>query len=205
MAANTLRADTTERHVNKYTNTNPIHRLSLGRFYDAVAEALTQIAPTSVLDFGCGEGFILDMMAARDIALPGYQGLDLRADALQDAARRWPDTDFVQADLFDPRFDSQRFQTVMALEVLEHLFEPEKVLARLVSMCDGHLLLTVPNEPWFQLMNLIRGRDFVRLGNHPEHINHWNEKTFPEFVSEYAEVTDVISRFPFVIVTARPK
>ena len=205
MAATTLRADTTERHVNKYTNTNPIHRLSLGRFYDAVAEALREIKPTSVLDFGCGEGFILDMMADRDIALPGYEGLDLRLDALQEAERRWPETSFMQANLFDPALDSRRFHTVMALEVLEHVFEPEKVLERLVSLSDEHLVLTVPNEPWFQLMNLIRGRDFVRLGNHPEHINHWNEKTFPDFVAQHAEVTNVISRFPFVIVTARRK
>ena len=205
MAATTLRADTTERHVSKYTNTNPIHRLSLGRFYDAVAVALRAIQPTSVLDFGCGEGFILDMMADRDVSLPGYEGVDLRPDALAEAARRWPETTFTEANLFDARFDDRRFQTVMALEVLEHVFEPEKVMARLAALCDGEMVLTVPNEPWFQLMNFVRGRDFIRLGNHPEHINHWNEKTFPEFVSEHAEVTNVMSRFPFVIVTARPR
>ena len=87
MATTTIRADTTERHVNKYTNSNPIPRLSLGRFYDAVAEEITAIQPSSVLDFGCGEGFILAMMSDRDIALPGYEGLDLRPDALQEAQR----------------------------------------------------------------------------------------------------------------------
>ena len=205
MAATTIRADTTERHVSKYNNPNPIHRLSLGRFYYSVAETLTDIAPTRVLDFGCGEGYILDMMSAREIAFQSYEGLDLRPDALTEARRRWRSTRFVEANLFDPAYDNERYHTVMALEVLEHLFEPEKVLKRLVSMADEYVLLTVPNEPWFQLMNLVRGRDLIRLGNHPEHINHWNKDTFSEFVSPYAEVIDVTTRFPFVILLAKPR
>ncbi len=157
------------------------------------------------MDFGCGEGYILDMLAARDVSLGGYQGLDLRTDALASARSRWPAERFTCANLFDPAFDDQRFDTVMALEVLEHLFEPEKALERLVSLTDRKLLLTVPNEPWFQLSNLARGRDLIRLGNHPEHINHWNKKTFAEFVSGYADVTEVKTRFPFVILVAKPR
>ena len=205
MATTTIRADTTERHVNKYTNQNPVHRLSLGRFYDAVAEQLTAIQPTSVLDFGCGEGYILDMMADRDVPLSNYEGVDLRPDALAAAKKRWPHNTFVNADLFDSTFDQKRYHTVMSLEVFEHLFEPEKALKRLVSLADEYLLLTVPNEPWFQMMNLIRGRDLIRLGNHPEHINHWNKTLFAEFVSQHAEVVRVITRFPFIVLVARPR
>ena len=158
-----------------------------------------------MLDFGCGEGYILDMMAEREVAVPSYEGLDLRADALTEARRRWPNTSFTEANLFDPAYDQKRYHTVMALEVLEHLFEPEKVLRRLVSMADEYVLLTVPNEPWFQLMNLVRGRDLIRLGNHPEHINHWNKATFAAFVEPYAEIVDVTTRFPFVILVAKPR
>ena len=92
----------------------------------------------------------------------------------------------------------------MALEVLEHLFEPAPVLRRLVSLTRGALVLTVPHEPWFQLANLARGRDLIRLGNHPEHVQHWNTRSFTEFVSEYADVVSVRRRFPFIIMTARP-
>lgn len=170
-----------------------------------MARDLGALAPTSVLDFGCGEGFILDQLAKRDVQLHGYEGVDLRADALAAARERWPGQAFTQANLFDPAFDGRKYHTVMALEVLEHLFEPEKALARLVSMADQALLLTVPNEPWFQLMNLIRGRDLIRLGNHPEHINHWNKRTFAEMISDYAEIVEMKTRFPFVIAVAKPR
>lgn len=145
------------------------------------------------------------MLAARGVTLPNYLGLDLREDALAAARSRHPQVRFECANLFDAKFDDQRFHTVMALEVLEHLFEPEKALERLVSLATDNIILTVPNEPWFQMANLARGRDLIRLGNHPEHIQHWNAKTFRDMVSNYAEVTSVKTRFPFVILTAKPR
>lgn len=157
-----------------------------------------------MLDFGCGEGFVVDELAERGVELAGYEGVDLREDALEAARARLPDHAFTCANLFDEWFDKKRYDLVMSLEVLEHLFEPEKALKRLVSLSSGKLLLTVPNEPWFQLSNLARGRDFIRLGNHPEHINHWNAKTFAGFVEPYARVLEVKTRFPFVILLAEP-
>ena len=94
---------------------------------------------------------------------------------------------------------------VLASQVLEHLHEPERYLARLVALCSGTLVLTVPHEPWFQLMNLIRGRDLIRLGNHPEHINHWNAASFSAFVAPYAEVQRMRTIFPFLIAVATPR
>tara|TARA_B100000949_G_scaffold229162_1_gene237728 strand:- start:148 stop:660 length:513 start_codon:yes stop_codon:yes gene_type:complete len=170
-----------------------------------VARVLTELAPETVLDFGCGEGFVLDELEERGVALSGYEGVDLREDALAEARRRRPDQGFTCANLFDPAFDGRKFDLVMSLETLEHLFEPERALKRLASLSSGHLLLTVPNEPWFQLMNLARGRDLIRLGNHPEHINHWNAKTFSAFVEPHARVLKVFTRFPFVILLAEPR
>lgn len=170
-----------------------------------MAEAVKAAAPENVLDFGCGEGYSIDMMAARGVDLPNYLGLDLRQEALHAARKRQPQARFECANLFDAKFDDQRFHTVMALEVLEHLFEPEKALERLVSLATDNIILTVPNEPWFQMANLVRGRDLIRLGNHPEHINHWNKKTFRAMVEKYADVSEVQTRFPFVILTAKPR
>ena len=142
------------------------------------------------------------MMAQRGLQFPNYHGIDFRADALVSAAHRHPAHHFERIDLFDPSLSAKRYDTVIALEVLEHLFEPEKALARLVELSSHRLVLTVPNEPWFQLMNLVRGRDIVRLGNHPEHVQHWTPKSFANFVSDHAKVVSVQTRFPFIILIA---
>lgn len=166
---------------------------------------LKRLAPTSVLDFGCGEAFLLDELLKRDVAFAGYTGLDAREGAIAEAYARHPAREFIAADIFDWPNDDRRFELVLASQVLEHLFEPERYLERLVRLASGRLLLTVPLEPWFQLMNLMRGRDFIRLGNHPEHINHWSEETFADFVGTQAEVKRAWTVFPFVFVLAAPR
>ncbi|MCP4319928.1 MAG: class I SAM-dependent methyltransferase [Hyphomicrobiales bacterium] len=205
MKATTIRHDTTKRHVAKYTNQNLLHRLSLGKFHDALAKELGALAPKSVLDFGCGEGFVLDELASRGVDLEGYKGLDLRADALAEARSRWPSKQFVCADVFDSEFDTERFDVTIAFEVFEHLFDPDAAMRRLVTLTDRALVVTVPHEPWFQLVNLARGRDFIRLGNHPEHVQHWNPSTFADFINQHAELVSIRRSFPFIVATARPR
>ena len=162
------------------------------------------LAPRSILDFGCGEAFTLDELARLGVDVENYEGVDLRADALAAARTRWPRLRFSHADIFDPDFDGRRYGVTLALEVMEHLFEPDRMLKRLAELTDDAIILSVPHEPWFQLTNLLRGRDFIRLGNHPEHVQHWNPRTFADFISPHAEVVRIRASFPFIIATARP-
>ena len=205
MSTTTIRHDTTERHIAKYNNPNPLHRLSLSRFHAALASELGALAPRSILDFGCGEAFTLDELARLGVAVENYEGVDLRTDALDAARVRWPELRFSCADILDTAFDGKRYDVILALEVMEHLYEPARVLKRLVELTEKALVISVPHEPWFQLVNLMRGRDFIRLGNHPEHVQHWNSRTFADFISPYAEVVSVRRSFPFILATARPR
>ena len=141
----------------------------------------------------------------RGVALGGYVGVDLRAEAIAEARARHPQLAFEAADIFSFPPDGRRYDLVLASQVLEHLPAPGPVLSRLAALCGGKLLLTVPHEPWFRLMNLARGRDIVRLGNHPEHVNHWDPQSFAAFVSAYAEVERCWTSFPFILLEARPR
>jgi 2-polyprenyl-3-methyl-5-hydroxy-6-metoxy-1,4-benzoquinol methylase len=158
-----------------------------------------------VLDFGCGEAFTLDQLDRHGVQFADYEGVDMRADALAAAASRWPQYRFTCADILDPGFDAGRYDVVLALEVFEHLYDPERILARLVELTRGTLILSVPHEPWFQLVNLMRGRDLIRLGNHPEHVQHWNSTTFADFIAPHADIVGIRRSFPFLIATARPR
>jgi 2-polyprenyl-3-methyl-5-hydroxy-6-metoxy-1,4-benzoquinol methylase len=205
VAQTTIRRDTAERHRRKYQDRNPLQRLSLGAFHDQLAEAIGACAPRSILDFGCGEGFLLERLTERSVALDGYLGVDLRAPAIAEARARHPSLAFREADIFSYPPDGRRFDLVLASQVLEHLPSPERFLARLAALSSGRLLLTVPHEPWFRLANLARGRDIARLGNHPEHVNHWDPERFAAFVEPYARVERCWTSFPFVLLLARPR
>ncbi|RLB89984.1 MAG: hypothetical protein DRH50_12950 [Deltaproteobacteria bacterium] len=197
----TIHHDTTARHLRKYSNRNPIHQFTLGRFFNKVADEVQRIQPENTLEFGCGEGLFLEQLKKRNVFFPHLTGIDLRKDSIVYAQDLHPEYSFQCIDLFDfkPKHD---FDLVIASQVLEHLIDPEPFLGRLVSLSKSYLLLTVPWEPWFQLMNLLRGRDVLRLGNHPEHVNQWTVRGFKKFVSQHAELLRVTAVFPFIIILA---
>ncbi|MFC1844192.1 class I SAM-dependent methyltransferase [Thermodesulfobacteriota bacterium] len=199
----TIRDDTTARHLRKYSNPNIIHRFTLNRFFDVVTCEIQKLNPQKVLEFGCGEGLFLKELKKRDLYFKSLIGIDLRKDALEIARTLHPDYDFIEKDVFTWDFPKKSFDLVIASQVLEHLPNPEDVLNNLVQYSNKNLLLTVPWEPWFRLMNLIRGRDIIRLGNHPEHINHWGVKTFTDFVSQNLHITTIRTVFPFIIITGQ--
>lgn len=198
----TVRDDTAERHRAKYENQGIIHKLTLGRFHRALARTLSELPPQSILEFGCGEGMLAEVLDDEGVPLPGYRGIDIRPDAIAEARRRNPGLAFEVRDIFDQSLDGESFDVVLASQVLEHLFDPAPFLSRLADLSARHLVLTVPLEPWFQLMNLARGRDVVRLGNHPEHVSHWTARSFADFVGGHARVVSCRTVFPFIIVHA---
>jgi len=201
----TVRHDTAERHVRKYNSRNPVHRLALGRFFDRIAAELDALQPLTVLEFGCGEGLFLKEVQQRGVRFEDYVGLDLRDDALAMARSLHPRRRFENAGLFRWKAPADGFDLVIASQVLEHIPDPDPTFARLVEMCSGHLLLTVPLEPWFRILNLVRGRDLRRLGNHPEHVNLWTFSKFRSFVADHAEVVRAYRVFPFTVMIARSK
>lgn len=205
MRDTTIRDDTGARHRAKYDNPNPIQRWVLARFFQKMASWIRLLAPKSTLEFGCGEGLLLQALRTRGAVLPHYTGLDLREDAL-DFARRinLPSDRFVNADLRSWE-SPERFDLVLASQVLEHLPEPFPVMKKLGERCSGHLILSVPHEPFFQVSNLVRGRDIKRLGNHPEHVNRWTLQGFRSFVETEFDVVLCESSFPFTICVATPR
>jgi predicted SAM-dependent methyltransferase len=109
---------------------------------------------------------------------------------------------FERVDILNSGFDDKSIDLVIASEVLEHLEDSALYLKKLVELSRQYIFLTVPWEPWFQLMNFLRGRDFFRLGNHPEHVNHWGLKRFRKYVAQFAQVEKAFTVFPFIIVMA---
>ena len=200
----TIRSDTGKRHRHKYDNRDPLHRLALGRFLDTVGEELKPYTNVKTLDFGCGEARFLAQMKQRGVRFEDLVGIDLRDDALREAGELLPEYRFETADLLTWNQSDASFDLVIASQVLEHLPHPETFLKKLVALTRGTLLLTVPWEPWFRLLNLARGRDIRHLGNHPEHINHFTPKSFREFIEPHARVTKLYTVFPFIIAVARP-
>jgi hypothetical protein len=75
----------------------------------------------------------------------------------------------------------------------------------LTSITKKDLILSVPNEPIWHILNMLRGKYLSALGNTPGHYQHWSKNQFIKFVSKYAEIIEVKTPLPWTLIHCRPK
>ena len=104
---------------------------------------------SSLLEVGCGTGFVIDAISNRFPQLKLY-GSDLHHEGLSFARTRLSSrVTLFQADARKLPFDAE-FDVVAAFDVLEHIGEDEIVLAAFFRALTpgGMLFLTVPQHAW---------------------------------------------------------
>jgi ubiquinone/menaquinone biosynthesis C-methylase UbiE len=188
----------------KYGSQNPVVRRLMAGFERTLDELFTQAAPRSVLDVGCGEG-VLSLQWAQRVAPGRVVGIDL-ADpklAAEWTTREAPNLEFTTMAAEQLSFADDEFDLVAATEVLEHVPDPARVLAEMARVASGHLLVSVPHEPLWRVLNVARGAYVRQLGNTPGHLNHWTRRGFVKLLSDFGHVTEVRSPFPWTMLLVR--
>ena len=94
---------------------------------------------------------------------------------------------------------------MLAVEVLEHLPDPAGALRELARIARRDIVVSVPNEPTWRALNLVRGSYISDWGNTPGHIQHWSSKRFSTLVGEHFDVVTVRKPLPWTVVTARAR
>jgi 2-polyprenyl-3-methyl-5-hydroxy-6-metoxy-1,4-benzoquinol methylase len=189
----------------KHESKNPIQRALIARFKREAAALVRRAGPKTILDLGCGEGFMIDALLQAGIDAQ-FTGVDLSEAAIADARARLGDR--AELAVKDARTfidDGRSFDMVMMLEVLEHIPGPEQMLPILAKLARRHVLLSVPREPFFCALNFMRGKNLTRWGNDPEHVNHWGRAGFRRFVARDFEVLAAPGVFPWTMVLASPR
>lgn len=121
--------------------------------------ALEMIGGGSVLDLGCGDGTLLDSLKLRG---NNVEGLDISQEAAKKCEAKGH-----KAELFDfsdgnlPYADNS-FDYVVMLDVLEHLYDPDTLLAEAKRVSRQFVVLSVPN------FSSLPARLQVVLGHVPE-------------------------------------
>jgi 2-polyprenyl-3-methyl-5-hydroxy-6-metoxy-1,4-benzoquinol methylase len=188
----------------KYGSTNPLVRRLMGGFEHTLQELFTLAAPTSVLDVGCGEGVLVQRWAQ---ALPGARvvGIDLEEESIQAgwSEHAAPNLEYRVMAATDLPFGENEFDLASAIEVLEHVPDPAHTLAEMARCAQRHLLVSVPREPLWRMLNMARGAYWPALGNTPGHLNHWSRRSFAQLLARHGEVAEVRSPFPWTMLLVR--
>ncbi len=188
----------------KYGSTNPVVRRLMAGFERTLDELFTAATPESVLDVGCGEGVLTTQWADR---LDGGRvvGIDLEDEKLaaEWEQRRRANLEFQAVDGRELPFADGEFDLVAAIEALEHITDPERSVAEMARVARGHLLVSVPREPLWRMLNVARGAYVRELGNTPGHVNHWTRHGFARLLGRHGEVVTARSPFPWTMLLVR--
>ncbi len=189
----------------KYGSANPLVRRMMSGFEGALDELMGGARPRSLLDVGCGEGVLVQRWAQR--LGPGCRvvGIDLEEESIQAgwSQRQAPNLEYRVMRAENLPFAEGEFDLASAIEVLEHVPDPEHTLAEMARCAQRHLLVSVPREPLWRVLNMARGAYWRTLGDTPGHLNHWSQRAFVAMLSRYGSVAEVRSPPPWTMVLVR--
>lgn len=190
----------------KYRTGNPLYRRLMAGFLRSCRELLAGLGAERVLEVGCGPGDLARELAAGVPWLAGarYLGSDLSLEEVAAAAAGpAPGGRHLTASIYRLPFADAVFDCVLACEVFEHLEHPARALAEVERIASRHLLLSVPWEPLWRLLNLARGQYWKDLGNTPGHLQHFSRRAIRRLVASRFEIVAERRPLPWTVLLAR--
>jgi 2-polyprenyl-3-methyl-5-hydroxy-6-metoxy-1,4-benzoquinol methylase len=192
-------------YYDKYAARNPLVRWMMrgfmGDFDDLV---LLSGVGDRAIEIGCGEGELSIRLARKGVEVTGC---DIAGEAIVEArdraARAGVSVRFEHCGIDE---SGQRIGTaplVVCCEVLEHLDDTPSALDALAHLSTDYLLVSVPREPIWRVLNIARLRYLADLGNTPGHIKHWSRRAFVDMLSRRFEIIAVRSPLPWTMVLCR--
>ena len=184
----------------EYENRNPVVKALVDRFYASIQETLPRLqSGDKLLEVGCGAGEstrrIVPMMANG----VHYEASEFDLRYVEILTRTNFPVKVQQESVYELQRDANEFQLIVMLEVLEHLEDYQKSLSELFRVSSKFVLISVPNEPLWCVLNLLRGKYLSSLGNTPGHINHWSRGGLRKLLSTYGRVVRISTPLPWIV------
>lgn len=189
----------------KYETKNPLAQYMLKTFDRTVGELAGSIRPKSILEIGCGEGHITEVLLQHTEA--SIRATDLSQTIVDLAQQRIqsPRVSFEAQNIYTQTDQTPPADLVVCCEVLEHLEDPRQGLKKLAQLAHPYALISVPREPLWRILNFIRGAHVKNFGNSPGHIQHWSQRAFLKFTATEFEFLQVRAPIPWTIVLGRSR
>lgn len=147
-----------------------------------------------VLDIGCRDGVLTKHFSSGNDVL----GVDIDNDALVKASKDLGmRTKFVDLNGDWDELSSEYFDVIVAGEILEHLYFPEKIISQVINRLkkdkNSIFIGSVPNA--FSLKNRLRylmaSKKFTPLSD-PTHINHFSYNELLGLLKKYFDNVEIL-------------
>ena len=191
----------------KYGSSHPIERWLVNGFASALTELVDRVTPASIYEVGCGEGYWTLQWLGKGIAVRGSDFSEKVINLARENAqsRGFSPSIFSARSIYDIEPGRDSADLIVCCEVLEHLENPEAGLVSLQRVAIDHVIVSVPREPIWRTLNLLRGKYWRNTGNTPGHIQHWSSKEFIELVDRYFGVVEIRKPLPWTMLLCRKR
>jgi 2-polyprenyl-3-methyl-5-hydroxy-6-metoxy-1,4-benzoquinol methylase len=152
-------------------------------YLSKVVHVLRASGALTILDAGCGDGSFTASLAKAGFSV---QGVDLSKGGIDHARERYPHLQFATGSVYDdlrrvfsgvPRFDA-----IIAVEVIEHLYSPATFVSRIHEALPAGGIAVITTPYWGYVKNV-----GLALSNRMDrsltalweggHIKHWSRRT----------------------------
>jgi 2-polyprenyl-3-methyl-5-hydroxy-6-metoxy-1,4-benzoquinol methylase len=190
---------------NKYSSGNPVVQWITNKFDTAISDLVKEAKPESIHEVGCGEGYWVFKWHREGFLIRGSDFSSTVIKIAQENAVEQgisPELFFTRS-IYDLTPEEDSADLVVCCEVLEHLEHPDKGLNVLSQIAKPYAIISVPREPIWRALNMLRGKYVTSFGNTPGHIHHWSKQKFINIVEKYFRVIKIKSPLPWTIVLCR--
>lgn len=139
---------------------DPFVWIPLNIFLRILSRLVNSLSVNKILDVGCGEGLIIEYLISKNKDL-SIEGVDISSQAIAMAGQLCPSSSFRQGDICNIDYRDKSFDLILAIEVLEHLVNPEKAISEAHRISRKYCIFSVPLEPYFSMCNLLRGKIYI--------------------------------------------
>jgi 2-polyprenyl-6-hydroxyphenyl methylase / 3-demethylubiquinone-9 3-methyltransferase len=160
---------------------NPVRlhfiRDRLARHFGRDAQAMRPFAGLRLLDIGCGGGLVSEPLARLGFAVTGIDAGEAMLEVARGhAAESGVAVDYRRTTAEDLAASGERFDAVLALEVVEHVASPELFLAAASSLVTpgGAFIAATINRTPKAFLFAILGAEYV-LRWLPRGTHHWEK------------------------------
>jgi 2-polyprenyl-3-methyl-5-hydroxy-6-metoxy-1,4-benzoquinol methylase len=143
-----------------------------------------------LVDLGCGEGILGKLLSESEMSDKLCTlGIDISDIAAELSNEYYDETRVLDVDLSLSEVTGQKYDYVVSLEVIEHIFSPAKFLqtARTLLNEHGYLVISTPNFAHYtNRLTVLRGAfpDETHIFSAAEHIHYFTFYSFSALLSE---------------------
>jgi 2-polyprenyl-3-methyl-5-hydroxy-6-metoxy-1,4-benzoquinol methylase len=147
--------------VPEYYSKNPHVKGLFYKRFDAALEYVHSIKPKRILDAGCGDGIFTNRLTGTGDSVD-VVGVDFNTH-VEELNKKYRGIRFMKADMRELPFPEGSYDCVTCLDVLEHFYDVEDVLAKIKKIIkkNGYLVVSGPVESfWYKLGRLLTKGSF---------------------------------------------